>query len=133
MSRATRVTHTRYRHPHRPLPIRLINRFGNGLDGTGSSRGLSDTALLKEASRLEGLSDFGDASFRPGLRELVSALASEARLTPVGRWITRKRLVGSLRNRLRLVKPNRLATPSSSLLSISVRFFLLVITASPFP
>jgi hypothetical protein len=82
----------------------LINRVGNGLGASGSSRRLNDAALLEEASRLEGLSDFGDDSFRPGLRQLVSALAREARLTPAGRWITRKRLVGSLRNRLRAEK-----------------------------
>jgi hypothetical protein len=34
----------------------------------------------------------------------VSAIESEARLNPVGRWITGKRLLGALRNRLRAEK-----------------------------
>jgi hypothetical protein len=71
------------------------------LETSKSSFRLSDSALLEQARRLEGLDDFGDPSFRPGLRALVSAIDSEARLTPVGRWITRKRLLGALRNRLR--------------------------------
>jgi len=99
-----RLTHTDYGHPHRPLPIRLINWLGNSFDASKSSYRLSDTALLDQASRLEELADFGDQSFRPGLRALLSAIGSEARLTPVGRWITRKRLLGSLRNRLRAEK-----------------------------
>jgi hypothetical protein len=102
-----RVTRTDYGHPHRPLPIRLINRLGNignGIDAAKLSSRFSDTALLDQAGRKEGLSDFGDPSFRPGLRALMAAIESEARLTPVGRWITRKRLLGALRNRLRAEK-----------------------------
>jgi hypothetical protein len=99
-----RVTHTDYGHPHRPLPIRLINRIGNRFGASKSSVRLCDTALIDQASCLEGLADFGDESFRPGLRALLSAIDSEARLTPVGRWITRKRLLGALRNRLRAEK-----------------------------
>ncbi|MBN2552250.1 MAG: sulfotransferase, partial [Spirochaetales bacterium] len=107
MMTSKRVTRTDYAHPHRPLPVRLINRLGNiGVrfgDPNPSSR-FSDAALLERASRLEGLDDFGDPSFRPGLRALVAAIESEAGLTPVGRWITRKRLLGTLRNRLRAEK-----------------------------
>ena len=104
MVRAKRRTHTEYRHPHRPLLIRLINHFGSDSGSSRSSSRMSEAALLAEASRLEGLEDFGDDSFRLGLRELVSAVESEARLTPVGRWITRQRLLGMLRNRLRAEK-----------------------------
>jgi hypothetical protein len=99
-----RVTHTDYGHPHRPLPIRLINRLGGGFEASNCARQLSATALLGQASRREGLTDFGDPSFSPGLHALVSAIEFEARLTPVGRWITRKRLLGALRNRLRAEK-----------------------------
>ena len=96
-----RETRTEYSHPHRPLLIRLINRLGDGIGSSGSFRRMSEEALLADASRLEGLDDFGEDSFRPGLRRLLSATEAEARLNPVGRWITRKRLLGSLRNRLR--------------------------------
>ena len=99
-----RVTHTHYGHPHRPLPIRLINRLGKSFDASRFSHRHSAEALLEQASRHEGLTDFGDPSFRPGLQTLVAAIESEARLTPVGRWITRKRLLGALRNRLRAEK-----------------------------
>ncbi len=99
-----RETHTEYSHPHRPLLIRLINRLGNGIGSSRSFSRMSEAALLADASRLEGLDDFGEDSFRPGLRRLLSAMEAEARLNPVGHWITRKRLLGSLRNRLRAEK-----------------------------
>jgi len=101
MAKAKRVTRTEYGRPHRPLPLRMINRIGKRLGSSSRRSRFSDTALLAQASRLEGLTDFGEDSFRAGLRELIAAIDAEAQLTPVGRWITRKRLVGSLRNRLR--------------------------------
>jgi len=133
MANAKRGTHTEYRHPHRPLLIRVINRVGDGFASSGypstrssssrsprpeSPRRISETYLLAEASRLEGLADFGEQSFRPGLHQLVCAVESEARLTPVGRWITRKRLLGSLRNRLR---SERLFRDHPEILDLEIR------------
>jgi hypothetical protein len=101
MAKAVRRTHTEYSRPHRPLLIRAINRLGTGTNGSAAGLRMTESALLAEACRREGLADFGDDSFRPGLRELLAAIQTEARLTPVGRWITHQRLVGMLRNRLR--------------------------------
>ncbi|MFW6050253.1 MAG: sulfotransferase family protein [Myxococcota bacterium] len=59
-------------------------------------------ALMAEARRSAGLHDFGDESFREPLEVLVESIEREARLHPLGRRITRGRLVGVLRNRLRV-------------------------------
>jgi hypothetical protein len=104
MPSRTRRTHTDYGRPHRPPLVRALNglaRFGESRHGAEGTRALTESALVEEACRREGLDDFGDPSWKPGLRRLVTAIEEEARLTPVGRWITRKRLVGMLRNRLR--------------------------------
>jgi hypothetical protein len=55
------------------------------------------------ARRRTRLDDFGEPSFREPLSRLLAAIESEAALTPVGRLITRERLVGLLMNRLRAV------------------------------
>jgi hypothetical protein len=101
MGRAIRSTHTDYSRPHRPPVVRALNRLGDVFGGPRLGARLSEPALIAEACRREGLEDFGEQSFRAGLRELLGAIEAEAHLTPVGRWITRKRLVGMLRNRLR--------------------------------
>ena len=60
-------------------------------------------AMLAEARHAAGgLSDFGDASFRPALDVLCRALDSEAKLSDAGRYMLRLKLVGQLGNRLRL-------------------------------
>lgn len=60
-------------------------------------------ALLAEAQeQAGGLRDFGDASFRPGLEALCTALNTEARLSEMGAGIFRQKLVTQLANRLRV-------------------------------
>lgn len=57
--------------------------------------------MLAEASAMtNGLTDFGDPSFRPALDALCQALETEAPLSEVGRGILRARIVGQLANRL---------------------------------
>ncbi|MGH8461243.1 MAG: sulfotransferase family protein [Stenotrophobium sp.] len=59
--------------------------------------------LLEDArAATSGLSDFGDASFRPGLDALCNALENEARLSEMGRGILRQKIVALLMNRLRV-------------------------------
>ena len=58
--------------------------------------------LLQEATAATGgLTDFGDASFRPGLEVLCTAL-EKAQLSAQGRYILRQKLLGQLINRLRV-------------------------------
>jgi hypothetical protein len=57
---------------------------------------------MAEARERAGLHDFGDAPLREPLEVLVDAIEREAKLHPLGRRITRMRLLGVLINRLRV-------------------------------
>lgn len=61
-----------------------------------------DTLLAEARAQTEGLADFGDPSFRPGLDALCRALNDEARLSAMGADIFRQKLVTQLANRLRV-------------------------------
>ena len=63
---------------------------------------LSEESLLAEARAQAGLSDFGDAGFRAGLRVLLETYEGAANLSPAGRKRTRRRLVQLLATRLRV-------------------------------
>lgn len=64
---------------------------------------LIPSTLLNEAqAQTEGLSDFGDPSFRAGLDALCDALNREARLSAMGAGIFHQKLVTQLANRLRV-------------------------------
>ena len=97
-----RETSTDYRHPHRPRAIALANRVGRVASRVGLRAPLDFGALMEAARRRTGLEDFGDPSFREPMTVLLDSIASEARLSPVGRVITRERLVGVLANRARV-------------------------------
>ncbi len=98
----SRTTSTDYRHPHRPRAVALANTLGRRLERVHVRASLDPDALLQAARRRTGLAEFGDASFHEPLRQLVRSIESEARLNPVGRLITRERLIGVLINRLRI-------------------------------
>jgi hypothetical protein len=82
------------RIPRTRLPVRLFNL-------TGIRTKLEEGALIDAAMKKTGLRDFGDESWRPALRRLLTSLNEEARLHPWGRFITKQRLLGLLQNRLR--------------------------------
>lgn len=63
---------------------------------------LDADGLRAEAVRLTGLADFGPPGHGPALDLLVSALESEAGLSPAGRAEARETLLRALRIRLRL-------------------------------
>jgi NAD(P)-dependent dehydrogenase (short-subunit alcohol dehydrogenase family) len=95
MPRPLRVTSTDYAHPHRPAALRLYNLAAGHAP-------LEVDRLLEAARAATGLDDFGDPAFREPLGRLVASIEREARLHPVGRSITRTRLVSLLANRLRV-------------------------------
>jgi sulfotransferase family protein len=66
------------------------------------STGYFDPAsMLADASAAAGgLSDFGDASFRPALEVLCKSLDAESGLSEMGRGIMRQKFVAQLANRL---------------------------------
>jgi hypothetical protein len=99
----THETSTDYAHPFRPPPIRWANAALGAVAGLGPlGVDLSVESLERAARRRTKLSDLGDASYREPLSRLVRSIEDEARLHPVGRLITRTRLVSALANRARL-------------------------------
>lgn len=70
-------------------------------------RRLDADALLDDAISRAGLDDFGGEAFAEPYRLLVEALESEARLTALGRLMTRADLVRLLVNRLRLTEERK--------------------------
>ncbi len=62
----------------------------------------SEEAVLEEARRSTGLTDFGDEGFREGLRVLLRTYDGAARFTEQGRKRNWRRVVQLLQNRLRL-------------------------------
>lgn len=96
-------TSTDYANPHRPGPVRLVNRLLGALPAAGPlSRALDAEALMAEARRKTGLDDFGDMSFVEPLSVLLDSITREARLHATGHLITRSRIVSTLATRLRL-------------------------------
>jgi hypothetical protein len=74
---------------------------------TDDTISLAEEDLIAQAKKVTGLTDFGDESFREGLRMLVAMYTTTARLTPQGRKSTRRRLVELLANRLRIAEALR--------------------------
>lgn len=93
-----RETSTDYRRPYRPRPIAFANR---ALGTLGVRARLEVDDLLETACKRTGRT-FRDLSFRAPLEVLVRSIEDEAHLHPLGRFITRERLLGVLANRLRI-------------------------------
>lgn len=95
--------------PRLPLAIRALNTGMGVLDRLGAHPpALSMDKLLATASRRTGLDDFGENSFRKGLKRLLLSLSGEAQLSPMGRIIARQDLLMALSNRLQLIEYHRL-------------------------
>jgi Sulfotransferase family len=83
----------------RPEWVRALNTLGDP-----SWIRLDEGALLDEAVRNTGLSDFGGDSFRRPLRIFLDSLAQEAQLNFVGRVLARSDILNLLENRLRMTE-----------------------------
>lgn len=91
--------------PHRPLPLRLLNGLGRGLESLGiHPLRIDDTKLLKAAQKKTGLSDFGGDGILSGLRVLTEAFESEARPNLMGRIMAQQQLLEVLTYRLKLIE-----------------------------
>lgn len=105
--------------PQMPWKVRAINRVGPTvakLPFAGRASSLSVDSMLAEARQRAGFEDFGNHEFIPALQVLVQALEREAHLSFHGRVGTRKSLVSSLIQRLRMTafmakEPAVLAVP----------------------
>lgn len=88
--------------PRLPAAVRTMNALGRPVARLLPQLSLEADALLDEARRRTGLRDFGDPHFMDGLRAFARSLDEEAELTPLGRSITHREIVGFLSTRLRL-------------------------------
>lgn len=84
-------------HHKRPFPITLFN----ALNGFGLVGQLNADRLIRKAKKQTGLSDFGSPGLEEPLRRLIDSINQEAQLHAFGRLITKIRLLGILKTRLR--------------------------------
>jgi hypothetical protein len=85
--------------------VKLINLIGRVAKALGLPLvRLDEARLLRKAIRQAGSSDFGDDSFREGLRRFLASAESEAELTLLGRLMVQGYTTDNLANRLRLVE-----------------------------
>jgi hypothetical protein len=94
----SRETSRDYGRPHRPAFVRLWNGVGRFLPGRLDADAL--IAAARKSERLERF-DVDEAEIRGPLVRLLDALDREAALHAFGRLMTREKLLGSLRVRLR--------------------------------
>ena len=78
-----------------------MNRLLKGSYPVGTRVGLDKDGLIKTARNQTGLSDLGADFWDEPLDRLLTSINQEARLHPIGRFITRQRLVNLLSVRLR--------------------------------
>ncbi len=99
-----RVTSRDYAHPYRPFPLGAVNAAGRALGTIGIRRPLNTDAIIKAAARAAGRPKGYtglDDDYREGLEILIDSIETEADLNPLGRMITRGRLVTALKARFR--------------------------------
>ena len=94
MDLANRETSRDYANPHRPWLVRAYNTVGR-------VKPFDVDALIATAQRKAGSDRFATETFRPALDALIESLHQEARLTPMGRFMTAQHFVGALANNLR--------------------------------
>ncbi len=94
--------------PQSSMLLRLINAAGHRFVKNGYQwLSLDAKVLLQKACSQTGLDDYGDDSFREGLRVLLQSYEQDAELSFVGRLCVNNDAVRLLSNRLRLVEDRR--------------------------
>ncbi|MGO9577911.1 MAG: sulfotransferase family protein [Desulfobaccales bacterium] len=94
--------------PNGSLLLRLINAAGRRFVKNGHKwLSLDEQVLLKTACERTGLDDYGDDSFREGLRVLLRSYEQDAELSFIGRICVNNDTMRLLSNRLRLVEDRR--------------------------
>jgi hypothetical protein len=88
-----------YARPRLPLAVRAFNRVGGGAARRFVS--LDEESLLETARRRARFDDFGPDTFREPLSVLCRAVREEARISALGRMMTRELLLQLLVTRLR--------------------------------
>jgi hypothetical protein len=85
----------------RPAWLRTINAAWEKTYGMGTKPVLDKDELIRAARKATGLHDLGKDFADEPLDRLLYALNTEARLSPMGRFISRQRLINLLAVRLR--------------------------------
>lgn len=89
--------------PPAPRPVSLVNQVMRGLNKIGiSERALEADDLIATAQKRSRLTDFGAGPHKDNLKRLMDALNNEAKLSPVGRRLTRGALISALSKQLKL-------------------------------
>ena len=109
---------------HRPKWVQGFNRADRRLQKVGITLiTFSEDSLIANAQKEAQLSDWGDSSFRPGLRTLLTSIRQEANLGLTGRWLMRKHLTDLLVNRLQIQSTLK---QHSEILDVPIRRPLIV-------
>ncbi len=85
----------------KPVWYRLLNKGWKSLNTLGTEVVLSKDRLIQAARRSTGLKDLGQDFWEEPLDRMLESINLEARLNPIGRFITKKRLENLLAIRLR--------------------------------
>jgi len=85
----------------RPLLFRMINSAWKSSYFLGTRIRLDKDDLIRRSKSITGLSDLGKDFWDEPLERMLKSINEEANLHPVGRFITRERLVSLLNIRLR--------------------------------
>ena len=86
-----------------PLWMQWINKSDRYLKSIGISLiTLSEESLIANAQQKAELSDWGDESFRAGLRALLLSIQQENNLSLTGRWLMKRHITNLLINRLQI-------------------------------
>ncbi|MFC1628482.1 sulfotransferase [Gemmatimonadota bacterium] len=86
-----------------PARLQAANLLLGMLPGVKRIAGLPDLASLHEISRQRAaLTDFGSPGYLPGLEVLLDSLNREVDLSPLGRMVIRRAIIGYLVNRLQI-------------------------------
>ncbi|MBR9998239.1 MAG: sulfotransferase [Cyclobacteriaceae bacterium] len=88
-------------YDRKPAWYRILNRTWESLYALGAEIDLSRDKLIRAARRSTGLKDFGKDFWEEPLDRMLDSIKGEAELNPIGKFITKKRLVNLLSIRLR--------------------------------
>ena len=96
-----RKTSTSYQRPHRPGVIRAANRLLQSMPAVRAN--LEFESLVREAEKRSGERwSVAVEDVEAPLEALLRSIEQESQLHPIGRFITRQRIVSTLANRLRV-------------------------------
>ena len=85
----------------RAFPIQFLNLLGRTFEKAAIPPRIKTAGeLMNRASRLTGLSDWGDTYFEEPLNILLKSIKEEAQINPVGKTLVNKQIIKTLSNRL---------------------------------